>query len=232
MGYNPLVLSTREEQEQADDFLMSLTQLARTTTNPQGSSPMQEIERRLAEAQAPEQNASAPAPQRVRRSRFFYSPTKSFKEAVDDAKGISEPKSLPVENGEINDRAEAYARELPVALSDKIAVIREYLLNEWAPSAFATSAATAQFMDVAQRTLGTAIDTQPMMKLQLMVDKALTVKMAEFVAKFMNLDPSQAPALADHVAPKKEAIIIHPHDDERRQRQRPAPRREREDEED
>lgn len=214
MTFNPLVLATREEMEQADDLLLSLTTLAKPS-NGSGGTAMSHVETMMRmQGHDPVSEDSANPPP-VRRSRFFYSPTQSFAEEVNASKSISEEKSLPHDNDEINSRVIQYSEELPTELGDRIHVLREYLLREWAPTALSANAATAQFIDVAQRTLGTAIDPAPLVKFERMIDRALTIKMADFVTKYAGLPKNKASDLLNSVAPQpQQALIVHPHDDE------------------
>jgi hypothetical protein len=222
MSVNHLILSTKKDEDVADDLLMALTSIASAGVSDDSEPPITRIERMATEREAPKKKkkkrkltVGLDVNGQPRRSRFFYEPTKSLTEVIQESKAISEPRSLPNENAEIDGRIGQYARELPPVLMENITAIREYFLHEVAPKALASQAGTAQFMDVAQRTLGTAIDPKPMAQFERMVEHAQLIRMSKFVAKYMGLPVSTASTLAEAVTPKKEMMIFHPTQEER-----------------
>lgn len=234
MGMNNLVLSTLKDEEQADDQLMALTTIASKARDK--DSPLAKYERMLSEQMG---KTKAPAKKRKKRSkvgtldangkayrsRFFYKPTKSLVQVIDESKAAIEQKpELDYENEDSLKRLTDLGNELPPALADNIDAVREYFLKI-APKALAANAGLAQFMDLIQRSLGTEIDPRSLGSFQHMVDRAQLILMSKFVAEYMGLSQEDAQALLEAAAPGPQQVIFMggPQPGEER-RQRPSDR--------
>ncbi len=217
MAVNHLILSTQKEEEAADDLLSALTTLAYST--PVREQPKKLIKKKKKKVQP------KPLTESNRRSRFFYTPTISIADEVAAARPISEPRVLEAVNAEVDARVATYSQELPPALQPNIEAVREYFVSQVAPKTLAVQAGTAQALDVIQRTLNTAIDPQPFAQFERMVAQARLIKMARFVAEYMELPATAVPDLVESITPKKEMMIFHPHmlDDQRRPKPKQAP---------
>jgi hypothetical protein len=214
MATNHLILSTQKEEEAADDLLSALTTLAYATPQVQSTDPEQQQPKKLIKKK---KKRVEPRTESRHRSQFFYMPTVSIADEVEAAKPISEPKVLEAVNAEVDSRVSLYSKELPTALQPNIEAVREYFVSHVAPKTLAVQAGTAQALDVIQRTLNTAIDPAPFAQFERMVAQARLIKMAGFVADYMQLPATAVADLVDSVTPKKEVMIFHPNmGDERR----------------
>lgn len=197
---NHLLLSTKAEEDSKDDLLSALSNIAYAI-------PVDVIPK-------PEPVAE---PVKKKRNKFFYKPTRSFFEDVEDHKSITRKtvSTLEYVNKESEERAAAYREELPPALSKHIESVREFFLNEIDPLVLGVQGGTAQALDVVQKTLESAVDPMPFAQFERMVAHARLYKMASFIVKYMKLPKTMVDDLMYAVQPKKEVMIIGPNADER-----------------
>jgi D-alanyl-D-alanine carboxypeptidase len=205
MTVNHLLLTDVKQEEQDDELLASLTNIAYKIP-----STTQVITK-----------------EKQRRSRFFFKPTISFASDFDKSKkaiGKKENTALTVLDAEVEDRKTAYAKELPKALKSNIEQVREFFLKDIGPLYLAAQAGTVQAAQVMQRTLNTEIDGQAFAQFERMVGKASTIKMARFVAKYLNLPQKSVEELLQVIQPPppKEVLLMNnnPFSDEQQRRQR------------
>src|SRR6185437_11219069 len=132
-----------------------------------------------------------------RRSRFFYTPTTSFQEEVEHRKQIAEPKEIELVDQQVEERLKTYEEELPPKLDHNIIKVREFWLKEIAPLTLAAQSGSAQAQDVVQRTLNAPVDQMPFRKFQLMIEHATTIKMAQYIAKYLGIPTSKVRELLD-----------------------------------
>lgn len=214
MAVNHLMLSTKIEEDRADDLLSALTTMA--YARPELAKPKKKLKKKV--------RAVEPTITKKHRSRFFFIPTNSIVDEIEAAKPVSEPKVLEAVNAEVEARVVTYTGELPKQLQPRIEAVREYFVNEILPKVLAVGAGTAQALDVVQRTLGTEVNPQQFAQFERMVERARLIKMASFVTEYMDLPATYAPDLVDSVTPKKEVMFMSPlPGDERRPRPSKAP---------
>jgi hypothetical protein len=154
---------------------------------------------------------------------FFYYRTQSFSEAVGEQKATVEPQKTAMEHidQEVEDRLKTYERELSASLEKNIAAVREFFLTEIDPLSLGIQGGTAQVHSLMTRIFPDGIDTEQFMQFVHMAKQARKIKMANFIAGYMNLDPADAERIADTLTPKKEVMIIGPNADERISQQQP-----------
>src|ERR1700722_486240 len=143
MAVNHLLLTDVAKEEQDDDLLASLTNIAYKTPE----APKKKKKKKRVAAQ--------------HRSKFFYSPTESFTDELNKGRQADKDAAttaLTVLDKEVEDRGERYSKELPQALQDNIAEVREFFLNDIGPLMLAAQAGTVQAGQVLQRVLNTEID--------------------------------------------------------------------------
>lgn len=197
---NHLLLSTKAEEDSKDDLLSALSNIAYAIPT-----------------EAKSKSLPVPEPVKKKRNRFFYKPTRSFFEDVQDHKTISKSVVSTLEhiNNESEERADKYRTELPPVLSKNIESVREFFLHQIDPLILGVQGGTSQALDVVQKTLESAVDPTPFAQFERMVAHARLYKMAEFIVKYMKLPKSMVDDLMYAVQPKKEVMIIGPNADER-----------------
>jgi hypothetical protein len=191
---NPLILSTRGEERAADALLAALTTIG---------------------------HAKPSTPVLNRKSRFFYKPTLSFVEDVETRKKMTLPREVEIIDQQIEDRRKKYQTEFPPKLNRNLQQVREFWLRDIAPYTLAAQSGAQQAQDVVQRTLDTQVDSTPLVQFQRMIQTATTIKMAQYIAKYLKLPPSSAQALIDSVTAKspQREVVFYPDAANRRERQ-------------
>jgi len=123
---------------------------------------------------------------RTRNSRFWFrlDPTKVVTEKLKESMLVKKPDPI---DAEVQSRLRQYRLDAPEQLKDKISQVREFFLTEIAPRTLASSGGTIQATEVVQQLLDTEVDTGIMSRFQNMVNRAATLKLARFVAKYFGL---------------------------------------------
>jgi hypothetical protein len=217
MAVNHLLLTDVKKEEAADDLLASLTSIAYKT-------PAPEVE------EVPKE----PKKKKVKKvNRFFYSPTVSFDAEVTQRKkrkGNRHESIVTVLDREVEDRRSSYAKELPKTIKSNIENVREFFLQEIGPLALAAQAGATQATQVMQRTLNTEISNVPFAQFENMISQASSIKMARFVAKYLDLPARTVEALLQpaQAVPPKEVYFMgaSPWDERRRPKEKPEPQKE------
>lgn len=186
MSTSALLLSTKKQEEEADALFAAVSNI--------GHSIQVEPEKETAEG-------------KHRRSRFFYKPTLSFKEDIEQRKKISLPKEVQIVDKQIEDRKASYKDELPPLLNKNIEGVREFWLKEIAPLTLAAQAGSEQAKDVVQRILDAPIDETPFARFHYMLTTATSLKMARFISKYFKLPLNTAQTLIDSVQPRREIVF-------------------------
>lgn len=205
-----LSLSTKKQENDADELLSSLTVMAYPT---EANQPPVKTTKKKKKVERGSKTTTE------RRSRFFYRPTKSFDEELNARKKTVEPHALKIITEEVDTRRAVYADELPSILQTNIETVREFFLKDLGPLTLATQAGSAQAREVVQRTLNAEIDNAPFAQFERMVATASQIKMARYIAKYMGLPRATAEALVSSIQPRPPANIVFPSphpDDERR----------------
>lgn len=197
---NHLLLSTKAEEDSKDDLLSALSNIAYAIPSEPITKPL-----------------PVPEPVKKKRSRFFYKPTRSLFDEVQEHKAATRApiSTLEYVDQETEERTEVYRSELPPVLAKNIEVVREFFLNEVDPLILGVQGGTAQALDVVQKTLNSAVDPLPFAQFERMVAHARLYKMASFITKYMKLPKTMVDDLMYAVQPKKEVMIIGPNADER-----------------
>lgn len=197
MTVNHLLLTDVKKEEQDDDLLSSLTNIAYATPQP-----------------LIEQSKHVKNTKTNRKSRFFFTPTESFSAEVNRSKkAVKKPNTaLTVLDAEVESRQKAYSKELHDALKFNIETVREFFLSEIGPLTLAAQAGTVQASQVMQRVLNTEIDSQIFLQFERMVGKASTLKMARFIAKYLELPTRTVEELLQVIQPPvpKEVLFMNP----------------------
>lgn len=206
-------LMTKQQEDEADSLLLAITNIAKPLT--EETSSLKNLNSSNDASDAKRLNtinslgiASSNIPSR--RSRFFFQPTQSFNEELEDRKKISRPREVEIADAAIEARRKTYQEELPSALDSNIEKVREFWLREIAPLTLAAQSGSSQAKDIVQRILDVEIDNIPFMKFQRMLETASTIKMAEYIAKYIKINKSYVPSLADSTQPKKEVLVVNP----------------------
>jgi hypothetical protein len=211
-----LVLQTRKQEQDQDDVLSAIANIAYATP-----SHAAKLKARNEERKKPEPEKKKP---KKKRSRFFFHLSPSFAESVEVLKEGVQQTSLDVVNGEVDKKLKVYAKELPPKLTPNIEKVYSFFTKEMGPKVLAVSAGTTQAMDVLQRTLDAPVDQEPFAQFERMVKYAHGYRMAEFITKYMGVPESLVPELLASITPRKEAYIFHPTEPERRSaQQQPQP---------
>lgn len=217
MAVNHLLLTDVQKEEEADDLLASLTNIAYKT-------PQSEVE---------EVPKEVPKKKDKRKSQFFYNPTLSFTAEIDKhkhKKGKPRTTAVTILDEEVEERKKDYGKKLPPMLKGNIEKVREFFLQEIGPLALAAQAGTTQASQVLQRTLNTEINNLPFIQFEHMINKASAIKMAHFVAKYLGLPVRTVEELLRTVQPQqpKEVVFMNsnPWDDRRSPKQKIEPQQE------
>lgn len=196
---NHLLLGTKAEEDQADDLLASISRIAIADTPPDEDEHVE----------AAAANTEPKIKKKKRKSRFFFTPSKSFIDEVEERKDLSKPTVLSMVDQEVEARRKTYRNELPDALQERIEEVREFFLTEVGPVTLGGQAGALQAMEVVQRVLGTEIDNKPFAQFERMLQDAVTIKMARFIAGYFDLPTTVARQLVETIQPKKEAFLFN-----------------------
>ena len=131
---------------------------------------------------------------RTRNSRFWFR-IETTKEMVEVKKEVMVKKALTNIDQEVESRLVGYRKELSPELKTNIEKVREFFLTEVAPLTLASSAGSIQSQQVVQRLLDSDVDSQIFARFDNMVNRAATLKMANFVASYFGLDSSSIQSL-------------------------------------
>lgn len=219
MAVNHLLLTDTKKEDEADDLLASLTSIAYKTPQPEVEEKVKEPKKKLKKKP-------------VKENRFFYNPTLSFDDEITRRKrkkGKPNETAVTLLDREVEDRRKTYAKELPTALVDNIENVREFFLQEIGPLALAAQAGTTQAGQVLQRTLNTELNEIPFVQFEHMVRKASAIKMARFVAKYLDLPARTVEELLRTVQPpqpKEVMFMSNPWDERRPPKEKPEPQKE------
>lgn len=184
MASNDLVLSTHDEQDEHDDLLASIGELAHA-------------------AQAP---VAKPTPRSLLerskyRSRFFFELSGSFVEEVKRRKKAVVKSGQDHVDAEITKRLALYKKTMPIHMAANIEAVREFFLTEIAPITIAIGAGSDQARDVVQRLLGSQVDGTQFAKFERMNAEAVNIRMAKFVAKQFKLPVGDVQRLLASISP-------------------------------
>jgi hypothetical protein len=98
-----------------------------------------------------------------------------------------QPKAVEHIDAEVESRLLTYRKEMPDILRNKVEKVREFFLTEIAPLTLASGGGNSQSREVVQRLLDTDVDTAMFARFENMVNRAATIKMAEFTLEYFQL---------------------------------------------
>lgn len=127
-----------------------------------------------------------------RRSRFWFTMDAPV---LSVSKEEMAPKKLEHIDSEIVDRLTLYQKTSPGIFQGNIEDVREFFLNEIAPKTLAVSGGTTQAAEVLRRLLDTDIDQSTAQRFTNMINRAATLRMAQFVVSYFGLDPKYVDAV-------------------------------------
>ena len=130
----------------------------------------------------------------MRTSRFWFT-LETPQEAVNKVKESMIPKPVEHIDVEVQKRLARYKTEAPVQLHEKIKEVREFFLTQIAPRTLAASGGTIQATEVVQRLLDTDVDPAIMNRFENMINRAATLKLAEFALHYFDLGPEHLESL-------------------------------------
>lgn len=228
---NSVVLSTKKEEDDADDLLSALSVMATAVPKSKQkdiktvNSIHAEAAKRVASLTdgalraLPRKKKKAKPLNSTRKSRFFFKITESFEDEMSrrqrELEASRDPGMVSLD-AEVDERRDRYIKELPPRLQRNIVNVREFFLKEIGPLTLAGSAGTTQAREVIQRTLNAPVNEQPFAQFERMLGAANTLKMARFITKYAGLNPGDAASLLSSISPKREVVFAQPLPDERR----------------
>jgi hypothetical protein len=122
----------------------------------------------------------------TRHSRFWFR-LETVSEETAKRKAQFKPKELEHIDSAVTSRLKSFKREIPGELRSKIDEVREFFLTEIAPRTMASSGGTIQAKDVAERMFKTEVDSALFSRFDNMVNRAATIRVAQFVLSYFNL---------------------------------------------
>ncbi len=219
MNADKLFPNDLKAEQERDDLFASLTSIAYATPSAvaAGSSTQNPD---LGFAQEASSNSEYTIKKKYK-SRFFYTPTKSFDAELDESKADIKPTTLTLVDQEVTDRSSSYKEELTDELVNRIDVIREFFLKEIAPKMFAAQSGVLQARLVAELALGAQVDTTHFSQFERMLSTAVTMKMARFITEYLGLPKAQSQELLSFLKPNTNPFVIPVPFDQQERRQKP-----------
>lgn len=123
-----------------------------------------------------------------RQSRFWFK--LDLPAAGEVTPEVMKPKVLDHIDSDIISRLDEYRVSSPDLFKARLEQVREFFLTEVAPLTIASSGGAIQAAEVLGRMLDTEIDASTAARFQQMVNRATTLKMAQFVATYFDLPAS------------------------------------------
>lgn len=182
-----LIGASKVEQDSKDELMAALTTLAR----PLG--------------------LHAPIPNELRRkhkSRFFFTPTSSVVQEVEESKKAMAPKKMIHVTDEVDERTKQLGVELPPVLQTHITRVREYFLTQLTPRILAISVGAEQAKQAIQQLLDTEVDPGPFIQFEQMARYATRIKMAQYLTRHFKLPPDKAQDLVDALTPIRREMLV------------------------
>lgn len=184
---NKLVLATHEEEDAADNLLVSLSNIAYS------AEPVSKAKKR-----------------KSHRSRFFFRISDSIATEVKKKRKVFKPKEMVHVDAEVEQRLKVYKQEIPAELSQNIDEVREFFLREIAPITMATGAGSSQAKEVVKRLLGSDVDNTQFEKFERMTQLAVNIKMARFVSRRFGMTKKEARDILEAMIPRPPTLIPIP----------------------
>ncbi len=132
--------------------------------------------------------------------------------SLDEVKKITAKKREPdYVDKLVTERTKTYSTELPKKLRKEADKIREFFLSEIGPFMMAINAGTEEAREVAERTIEGKIDRAVFSRFEILVSKTIDLKMARFIAKWLDVSEEDIQRIMA-IVQEKPAIIFTPKD--------------------
>ena len=147
---------------------------------------------------------------RAGRCRFFFVPSESLDEEIKRRqKQFAKPKLRHVDEV-VQKRLKKYKKQAPPKLKVNIDLVREFFLSEIAPRTIAMDAGIEQARSVVGGLLKSEVDATVFSRFERMVNAAVDMSMAEFVAKLFELSSEDARKMLDEINYKPKNLSLFP----------------------
>lgn len=197
-----LILTDKEGEDQQDDILAALSEMAYATT--------------------PKRDRLIVVDEKKRhKSRFFFVLSDSIAKEVQKAKKKVAKKELDHIDTEVEARLKQLKKVMPKELEANIKEVREFFLTEIGPRTLAGGAGSVQARAVVQRLLGSEIDGTQFAKFERMSHEAVNIRMAKFIARYYGLPQSVCTKLLESVMPRPVMFPMPPPQAQNEERRRP-----------
>lgn len=145
---------------------------------------------------------------RAGRSRFFFIPTESIdEEIIRRKKQFEKPKMRHVDE-EVQQRLKKYKKQAPKKFRTYIDEVREFFLLEIAPRTIAMDAGIEQARSVVGGLLKSDIDVSVFNRFERMMNAAVDLTMAEFIADLFKLTPEDARKMLEEINFKPKHVSL------------------------
>jgi hypothetical protein len=166
----------------------------------------------LSEMAYPTKQVEVDPPERKKRykSRFFFMIDSSIHDLVKSRSRVVKGKKLRHVDEEIENRLKAYKSELSPKLAQNLDAVREFFLTVIGPRTLAGSAGADQAKEIVQRLLNTEVDSTQFDKFDRMSHMAVSLAMADFIAKYYKLPKSATQQILASIMPRQPMSIPIP----------------------
>ena len=123
-------------------------------------------------------------PQPGRKSKFWFQVEDNTLTVTKEA---MRPRKLDHIDSQVDKRLKSYKKSSPKEFQNCIVAVREFFLNEIAPKTIAATGGTTQATEVIRRLLDTDVDPSTVDRFYTMLNRATTLKLAEFVVSYFGL---------------------------------------------
>ncbi|QDH83447.1 hypothetical protein [Achromobacter phage Motura] len=120
------------------------------------------------------------------------------------------PAVIQVANEAVVVRSESYKDELGPRVDNEASSVREFLLTEFAIKSTAADTGMLQAVEVLKNVSGSEVEESIQRRFEQLRHKAMTIRLARYLADHFGLEESDVDLLLDAVTPPKPANIIFP----------------------
>ena len=120
------------------------------------------------------------------------------------------PQPVPVANEAVVVRSETYKSEIGPRVETVADRVREFFLTELAIQSTAADTGLLQAVEVLKAVTGSEVDEGIQRKFEQLRNKAISIRLARYIAKHFGLKQSDVNLLLDAVTPPKPANIVFP----------------------
>lgn len=154
----------------------------------------------IAETQALRETFGEPIYDRTYQSRFFFRINPSIAEHIRLLRAqeqLSKPSPSEPLNEHIEKRSKEFKQGIAPSLAKRIDKVREYFLEELSPLTMAAQAGSDQAKEVLQVALDSEVEPAVLQHFETMMRYGVQIKMARFIAKYLNLKEDDARVLLE-----------------------------------